>query len=136
MQRTRGALGPVALGLVLALPVTGCVAAAAGAAAGAAGAIAYNQRGAEADLHASVAKLVAATDAAFHELEIQTTSRRLEEGEGGAEIRGDEGETEIVVSIDPAGEALTHVEVTARKNVVAWDRDRAGEILRSIVART
>ena len=136
MERLGGTLGRAAVGVVLAAAVGGCVAAAAGAAAGAAGAIAYTDRGAKADIDASVAEVIAATDATFDELEIQPTSRTLEEGDGGAVIRGEEGDTDVTVSIETGDNGLTRVQVTAREDVVAYDRDRAKEILRSIVDRT
>lgn len=124
------ALAPLALVAAL----TGC-AAGLGAAAGAAGVIAYNDRGAEANVESSVQAVASATEAAFSELGIATTSRNVQDGGAEIEIQGRSGDMEVVVEIEDEGGGLTEVEVTAKEGTLDYDRSYAEDVLRRIIDR-
>jgi len=133
MRSTYGVLGRLLLGAVLVAGMGACAAAAVGAAAGAAGAIAYTERGATSNLDAPVEDVIAATDKVFMRMGIVRTSRTLDDDGEEAEITGEEGDIEVVVSIERNDDGLTNVQVTASENLVEYDRDRAEEVLRGII---
>jgi hypothetical protein len=110
----------------------GCVAAAAGAGAGAG--IYYTTRGVESIVPASVDATFAAAESAFEHFEIEETSMKVESGGAKRELEGkSEARTvDVRVKFEEQGDG-THIEVTARKNLVEWDKDFAGEIVAKIV---
>ncbi len=120
--------------LALFAPVllSGCIAAAAGAGAGAG--IYYTTRGVESIIDASVEATFAAAEGAFGHFEIEQTSMKVENGGARRELEG-KSETravDITVKFEEQGDG-TRIEVTARKNLVEWDKDFAREIVAKIV---
>ena len=86
---------------------------------------------------ASVTVLVAtATEAALQAMNITLEQRRAEADEDEIEIKGDDGSRKVVVDIEGNRDAgQTHIYVSVSKNAVDYDKSRADEILRAIVAR-
>lgn len=106
-----------------------------GAGAAAAAAVAYDDRGANTKVTASVTATADATEAAFRELGIQLTERKNEAD--GIELKGAQEDWKIVVDIErDAGDTLTEVEVTVSKDQINYSKDRAERILRAIMQRT
>ena len=100
--------------LALALPSTGCLAA---AAAGAAGGIYLTSRGAESVVEGSVDQVAGRAAAVMTELGI---------------VKGD---LDVDIEIRRESPTTTKVEVTARKNLAEWDKEYAKEVLSRIVQR-
>lgn len=110
-------------------------AAVAGAGAAAAAAIGYSDRGATSNVDVSVARLASATERAFRDLGITLTERETEDD--GIELKGAEGDWKVVVDIErDAGDPLTEIEVTVSRDMINYEKSRAEEILRAILART
>ena len=109
-------------------------AAVAGAGAAAAAAIGYSDRGATSNVDVSVTRLADATEQAFRDLGITLTERATEDD--GIELKGSEEDWKVVVDIErDADDPLTGVEVTVSKDMVNYEKSRAEEILRAILAR-
>ena len=125
--------------VLLLLPFVGAAcsrttAAVAGAGAAAAAAIGYSDRGATSNVDVSVTRLADATEQAFRDLGITLTERATEDD--GIELKGSEDDWKVVVDIErDAGDSLTEVEVTVSKDMVNYEKSRAEEILRAILAR-
>lgn len=106
--------------------------AAVGAVGAAAAAVAYDDRGANTKVDASVVATANATEMAFRELGIQLTERKNESD--GIEVKGMQGEWKVVVDIErDAGDTLTQMEVTVSKDEVNYSKDRAENIMRAIM---
>jgi hypothetical protein len=112
--------------------LSGCVAAAAGAGAGAG--IYYTSRGVESIVPASVDAAFAAAESAFEHFEIEQTSMKVEDGGAKRELQGktEARGLDITVKFEEQDEG-TRIEVSARKNLVEWDKDFAREIVAKIV---
>jgi hypothetical protein len=125
---------------VILLPLVGAAcsrttAAVAGAGAAAAAAIGYSDRGATSSVDLNVTRLAYATERAFRDLGIALTERQADED--GIELKGADGDWKIVVDIErEPTDALTDVEVTVSRDLVNYEKSRAEEILRAILART
>lgn len=124
-----------ALTVVLLLPFLQSCGVAAGAAAGTAAGLAYSDRGAETDVVASPDKVATATNATFREMGITTTETETDREDNKIKIKGAQGDRDVVVDIDGKESGTTHIEVTVKKNVVDYDRDRAAKILSNIMGR-
>lgn len=125
-------IGSWAVSLAGAVAGAGCILAAAGAGAGSA--IYVSDRGTESTVTASVERTFQATRQAFTELGIKETKTETKR-EDGAERRvleGSTGERDVTVTMESQDQS-THVEVTARKSAVTWDKDFARKILEKIV---
>lgn len=127
-----------ALALVLLVPlITACsrtTAAVATAGAAAAAVIGYNDRGATTSVDVSVNRMADATERAFRDLGITLTEREPESD--GIELKGMDGEWKVVVDIErDRDEVLTSTEVTVSKDQINYEKSRAEEILRAILAR-
>lgn len=124
--------------LLLPLVAAACsrtTAAVAGAGAAAAAAIGYSDRGATTSVDLNGTRIANATESAFRDLGIALTERQADED--GIELKGSEGDWKIVVDIErELTEALTDVEVTVSRDLVNYEKSRAEEILRAILART
>jgi polyisoprenoid-binding protein YceI len=108
-------------------------AAVATAGAAAAAAVGYSDRGATTTSTYSVTRLAIATEMAFKEMGITLTERKSEDD--GIEIKGAEGDWKVVVDIErDADETRSEVEVTVSKDQVNYEKSRAEQILRRIVA--
>lgn len=119
--------------LALASPAAGCIAAA--AAAGAAGAIAYTERGANSEVNASVNTLLQATEATFSEMNIVIIERKTAENGTEVELKGNRGDLDVTVNIHQDNPPTTKIDVTAKRNVVDYDRDYARDILQRVLKR-
>lgn len=119
--------------LAMASTAAGCIAAA--AAAGAAGAIAYTERGANSEVNASVNTLLQATEATFSEMNIVIVERKTAENGTEVELKGNRGDLDVTVSIHQDNPPTTKIDVTAKRNVVDYDRDYARDILQRVLKR-
>lgn len=133
----RRSYATVLLGVAVALSLAACgstATTAVGAGAAAAAAIGYENRGATSSIDAPVADLADAAEAAFDELGITQTERKLEED--GIEVQGEDGEWKYVVDIErDTDDTLTHIEVTVSRNQVDYSEDRAEALLREMLER-
>lgn len=131
-MRLSSTLGRSCIALLAPLVVSGCVAAAAGAGAGAG--IYYTSRGVESIVPASVEATFSAAESTFEHFEIVQTSMKVEDGGVKRELKGESEARGIDVTVKfEEQEEGTHIEVTARKNLVEWDKDFAREIVAKIV---
>lgn len=119
--------------LLLASPlaVSGCFLVAAGA--GAAGAIAYTNRGATSVVSGSVDQLFDRSASAFKQAGITETGRSTEDSGRQRKLIGTKGEYEVTAELDRSTDSTTKVEITAKKNVVDYDKEMAKDILNRIL---
>ncbi len=118
------------LALTLAATVlasSGCFLVAAGAGAGAA--VAYNNRGATAQLPLSVDAAFEKAVAAFGANGITETGRATENQGALRTLTGTRGDLEVTAELKRESDRVTAVEVIAKKNVVDYDRDFAKRVL-------
>lgn len=110
----------------------GCVAVAA-AGAGAGGGIYFSSRGVSSTLAGSVdaAATRAQTVLAAEGVTITDTASR--DGGDKRSIKGTKGDLTITVDLAREGPSNTKAEVTARKNLVEWDKDYAHKLMELIV---
>ena len=112
--------------------VSGCFLVAAGA--GAAGAIAYTNRGATSIGAGSVDQVFARTGAAFQQAGITETGRSTEDSGRQRKLVGTKGEYEVTAELNRSTDSTTKVEITAKKNVVEYDKEMAKDILNRILS--
>jgi len=124
-----GARWALLLGAVGVLP--GCVAAAAGAGAGTG--IYLTTRGAESVVEGSVSDVAARARKVMGDMGITISETNIKDSGNKRELKGKKGDLDITVSMERQGDATTKTDVTARKNLVEWDKDYAQEILNRIV---
>ena len=118
--------------LALALPSTGCLAA---AAAGAAGGIYLTSRGAESVVEGSVDQVAGRAAAVMTELGIVKQGESTENQGDKQVLKGKKGDLDVDIEIRRESPTTTKVEVTARKNLAEWDKEYAKEVLSRIVQR-
>jgi hypothetical protein len=118
--------------LAIALPSTGCLAA---AAAGAAGGIYLTSRGAESVVEGSVAEIADRAEAVMGEMAIVKDGESTEDGGSRQVLKGKKGDLDVTIDIERESEATAKVEVTARENLAEWDKDYAKEVLDRIVQK-
>ncbi|WP_439642733.1 hypothetical protein [Gemmatimonas sp.] len=106
---------------------SGCFLVAAGAGAGAA--VAYTNRGATANIEGTVPVVFDKAVRAFGTLQIAETGRATENSGDLQRLVGTLGEQEITVEVKRSSENVAAVEVTAKKNVVDYDKDLAKRVL-------
>jgi hypothetical protein len=119
--------------LVLALPSTGCLAA---AAAGAAGGVYLTTRGAESLVEAPVDQVAGRAESVMNDMGIVKEGESTEDGGDKHVLKGKQGELDVNIDIQRENETTSKVEVTARKNLAEWDKDYAKEVLTRIVQKT
>jgi outer membrane lipoprotein SlyB len=125
----------VLMALLVAPLLAGC-GVAAGGAAGAAAGMAYSDRGAQSYVTQDVATVATAVRAALSGMGIRVEDQRAEADEDEIEIKAEDGSRKVVVDIEGNRDAgQTHIYVSVSKNAVDYDKTRADEILRAIVAR-
>ena len=126
--------GPLRLALLLALavPATGCLAAAAG---GAAAGIYLTSRGAEGVVEGAVDDVARRAEAVMNEMGIPVTGNKTEKSGDVREFVGKKGDLDVTVHLERETPTTTKAEVTARKNLAEWDKDYAKEVLSRIVAK-
>lgn len=122
---------------VLALAITaatltssGCFLVAAGAGAGAA--VAYDKRGANAQIAGTVNATFDKAVAAFGSNGVNETGRGTEKSGDVRTLSGKQGELDVTVRLERVSDSVTSVEVIAKKNVVEYDRNFAKQVLDAI----
>lgn len=118
------------LALTLAATVltsSACFLVAAGAGAGAA--VAYNNRGATAQLPGGVNATFDKAVASFGRNGISETGRGTENSGTLRTLTGTKGDLEVTVEMRRKSDNVTAVEVVAKKNLVEYDRDFAKQVL-------
>jgi hypothetical protein len=118
--------------LAVALPSTGCLAA---AAAGAAGGIYLTSRGAESVVEGSVDQIAGRAEAVMKELAIVKEGESTENQGDKQVLKGKKGDLDITIDIDRESPTTAKVEVTARKNLAEWDKEFAKDVLNRIVEK-
>jgi hypothetical protein len=118
--------------LALALPVTGCVAA---AAAGAAGGIYLTSRGAESVVQGSVDQIADRSEAVMNEMGIVKQGESTEDQGDKQVLKGTKDKLDVTINIVRESPTTAKVEVTARENLAEWDKDYAKEVLNRIVQK-
>ncbi|WP_396214738.1 hypothetical protein [Gemmatimonas sp.] len=126
MPRSTRLIATVALAAA-AVTSSGCFLVAAGAGAGAA--VAYTNRGATATIEGTVPVVFDKAVRAFGTLQIAETGRATENSGDLQRLVGTFGEQEITVEVKRSSENVAAVEVTAKKNVVDYDKDLAKRVL-------
>jgi hypothetical protein len=119
--------------LALALPSTGCLAA---AAAGAAGGIYLTSRGAESVVPGSVDDVAGRAEAVMGEMGIVKQGESTEDQGDRHVLKGTRNELDVTIEINRESSTTAKVEVTARENVAEWDKDYAKQVLGRIVEKS
>lgn len=130
MPRTTRLLTAALLGAA-AMGTSGCFLVAAGAGAGAA--VAYTNRGATANIEGTVPVVFEKAVRAFGSMQIAETGRATENSGDLQRLVGKLGEQEVTVEVKRSSENVTAVEVTAKKNIVDYDKDLAKRVLDAMV---
>ncbi len=107
----------------------GCVVAAVGA--GAAGGIHLTSQGAEADVPSNIQGTTGRVRAAFRRMGIELTGESSEESGAKREFKGTAEDLDITVSLE-VREHGTHIEVSARRNLISWDKEYAQSVIAEI----
>ena len=110
----------------------GCIAAGA-AAAGAGTGIYLTTRGAESIVDGSVDDVERRARAAFEAESIPISGTQTENSGDKRELKGKKDDLDITVSMERQNPQTTKVEVSARRNLVTWDKDYAQQLLGKIV---
>jgi hypothetical protein len=118
--------------LAVALPSTGCLAA---AAAGAAGGIYVTSRGAESVIEGSVDEVAGRAEAVMGEMGIVKEGESTEDQGDKQVLKGKKGDLDVTIDIKRESPTTAKVEVTARKNLAEWDKDYAKDVLNRIVEK-
>jgi hypothetical protein len=124
---------PIFLVVALAGALPGCLAATAGAAAGAGTAVYLTSRGAESLVDGSIDDVERRARAVFAAEGIPVTDSQVESSGARRQIKGPRGDLEISISMKQQGEQTTKTEVSARENVILWNREYAERLLRMIM---
>jgi hypothetical protein len=138
MERNPG--HPLATRLLLLLALAGAAAsqgcaAAAVAGAGAAGAVYFTSRGAKATVNGSIENVATRSQVAMSQMDIPVTGTKIEKGGAHREFTGTKGDLDVTVTLDRNDSRTTNVEVSARRNLVTWDKDYAKQLLDSIITK-
>ncbi|HKK07507.1 MAG TPA: DUF3568 family protein [Gemmatimonadota bacterium] len=117
--------------LALALPLlaSGCLAAAAGAGAGG---LYFTTRGVGQVVEGDVEQVTGATRQAFSNLGVDYKGQKDSDEGKTREVYGAVDGDDVTVGLEPKTDVATKVEVSVRKNAVAWDKDMARRIVEEI----
>jgi peroxiredoxin family protein len=126
-KKARSALLVASLAL---LP--GCIAAGA-AAAGAGTGVYLTTRGAESIVDGSIDDVERRARAVFEAENIPISGTQTENSGDKRELKGKKDDLDITVSMERQNPQTTKVEVSARRNLVTWDKDYAQQLLGKIV---
>jgi hypothetical protein len=110
----------------------GCAAAAVGA-AGAGGAYYFTTRGVESVVNGSIDNVASRSQVAMSQMDIPVTGSKSENNGAHREFKGTKGDLDVTVTLDKNDDKTTKVEVSARRNLVEWDKDYAKQLLDKIV---
>jgi hypothetical protein len=91
-----------------------------------------DEPGREGTLEGSVADLQRRTRVVFDREGIAETGQSTEKAGAHAEYKGKKGDLDISVTLDAQSPTTTEVEVSARKNLVEWDKSYAKELVSKI----
>jgi hypothetical protein len=118
--------------LVVVLPMTGCLAA---AAAGAGAGIYLTSRGAESLVEGPIDQIATRARAVMNEEGIVPDASSTENGGGNRELKGKKGDLDVTIQMEQKTDKTTRVEVSARKNLAEWDKEYAQQVLQRIVEK-
>jgi hypothetical protein len=118
------------LGLASALPR--CVAAGA-AAAGVGSGVYFTSRGAESILDGPPDQVERRARAVLEKEGVRITGEQTEKSGDKRELKGTKNDLDITVTMERQDPKSTKTEVSARKNLVTWDKDYAQQLLSKIV---
>ncbi|MFL5477306.1 MAG: hypothetical protein ACJ8A6_16590 [Gemmatimonadales bacterium] len=118
--------------LAVALPATGCLAA---AAAGAGAGIYLTSRGAESLIDGPIDQIAPRARTVMNEEGIVPDASSTENGGQNREFKGKKGDLDVTIQMEQKSDKTTRVEVTARKNLAEWDKDYAQQVLQRIVQK-
>jgi len=121
--------------LGLASGISGCVAATA-AAAGAGTGVYLTSRGAESIVKGPIDQVETRAKAVLEQEGVTITGTQTEQSGDKRELKGTKGDLEVTVSMERQDTGTTKAEVSARKNLVTWDKDYAQQVLNKIVQQT
>jgi peroxiredoxin family protein len=110
----------------------GCIAAGA-AAAGAGTGIYLTSRGAESIVDGSINDVERRARAVFESESMPISGTQTENSGDKRELKGKKDDLDITVSMERQSPQTTKVEVSARRNLVTWDKDYAQQLLGKIV---
>jgi hypothetical protein len=131
MNRSIAAARWTLLASVLAL-TSGCFLLGAGAGAGAG--IYFTDRGTSSLVEGSLEDLAERTREVFQEMRIEPTGEEVAEDGGDMELAGKNGPLDITVDLERKGPNSTLVQVSARREGVAWNKEYAKMVLERILA--
>ena len=123
---------PLLFLLAVALPSTGCLAA---AAAGAAGGVYLTSRGAESVIEGSVDQVAGRAEAVMGEMGIVKQGESTEDQGDKQVLKGTKDDLDVTIEVRRESPTTAKVEVTARENLAEWDKDYAKEVLNRIVQK-
>ena len=118
--------------LAVALPATGCLAA---AAAGAGAGIYLTSRGAESLIDGPIDQVASRARTVMNEEGIVPDASSTENGGENRELKGKKGDLDVTIQMEQKSDKTTRVEVAARKNLAEWDKDYAQKVLQRIVEK-
>ena len=118
--------------LALAASLPACLAAGA-AAAGAGTGVYLTSRGAESIVAGPVDQVEQRARSVLAKEGVDVTGTQTEGSGSKRELKGTKGDLEITVTMERQDEKSTKTEVSARKNLVTWDKDYAQQLLGEIV---
>ena len=121
-----------ALLLALSLATSGCVAAAAAAGAGAG--IYLTNQGAESLVDAPIATVAERARIVMQQMNIAPAGTQTNGDGSERELKGKTGDTDITIELEAQGPSTTRLEVTAKDNLVNYDKEMARDIVERIVA--
>jgi len=126
------ALWVLLLGVAGVLPA--CIAAGA-AAAGVGSGMYLTSRGAESIVNSPNDEVERRARAVLEQDGVAITGTQTEQSGDKRELKGTKGDLEVTVTMERQG-SQTKTEVSARKNLVTWDKDYAQQLLSKIVGAT
>lgn len=115
--------------LFVGVTLPGCVVAAVGA--GAAGGIHLTSQGAETDVQSNIQGTAGRVRAAFRRMGIELTGQSSEDSGAKREFKGSAEDLDVTVSLE-VREHGTHIEVSARRNLIRWDKEYAQRLIAEI----
>lgn len=121
-----------ALLLALSVAASGCVAAAAAAGAGAG--IYLTNQGAESLVDEPIAAVAERARIVMQQMNIAPAGTQTNGDGSERELKGKTGDTDITIELEAQGPSTTRLEVTARDNLVNYDKEMARDIVERIVA--
>lgn len=104
-----------------------------GAGAGAGAAIYLTDRGASSLTEGSIESLAQRTREVFQEMRIELSNETIADDQADMEFVGRNGPLDVTVDLERKGPTSTLVQVSARRDGVAWNKDYAQMVLERII---